>query len=245
MDKSFETEYHESEDSNWWHTARRSALVKEILKFPHSSKILDIGCAGGSLIKSLMDLGYTNITGIDYSHEAIIVCNRKGINNVFEMDGTSPQFPQESFDIIISSDSLEHMEKDQVALSNWNKLLKNGGTLILFVPAHKILWSGLDDTNHHFRRYQKKDLVEKLISAGFVINRAGYWNFALFFPILLIRIIQNMNKNKKDKSKKIHLKSSELVNRFLKTLLIIENYFFHYYPYPIGISLYVKAKKDA
>src|SRR5690606_25250607 len=70
-----------------------------------------------------------------------------------------------SFDIVLSLDVLEHIERDEVALSQWVSILKPGGKLVLSVPAHQRKWSNGDVWAGHFRRYDKepiRQLVEKV-----------------------------------------------------------------------------------
>ncbi len=70
------------------------------------------------------------------------------------------------------------------------RVLKPGGTAIIFVPAHQFLWSEHDVVNHHKKRYSKTELIKAIEKNGLEIKRSGYWNFLLFFPICGIRLIQ-------------------------------------------------------
>ena len=66
--------------------------------------------------------------------------------------------------------------------------------MILFVPAREILWSNNDIYSQHFRRYEKKQLKDRLIKSGFSISRLSYWNFLLFIPIFVYRKFQKTFK---------------------------------------------------
>ena len=80
--------------------------------------------------------------GIDVSEESIQKCQAKGFTNTWVMDGTQIALEKGSFDILVASDCLEHIEQDTKALDNWLSLLKPNGQLIVFVPAFMFLWSG-------------------------------------------------------------------------------------------------------
>src|SRR5665213_1519741 len=124
MDKAYEQKYHSIEEHNWWFQARRHTILSMIRKFPKNSRILDIGCSGGVLIKTLNNCGYTNVTGIDFSPEAIEKCRENGLTDVFIMDAHYPDFKDGTFDLVISSDCLEHLKDDEVALESWTRILK-------------------------------------------------------------------------------------------------------------------------
>jgi 2-polyprenyl-3-methyl-5-hydroxy-6-metoxy-1,4-benzoquinol methylase len=60
-------------------------------------------------MRQLRDDGYTRVTGIDISAEAIAQCARNGVADAHEMDAQQPDFLPESFDVIAASDVLEHI----------------------------------------------------------------------------------------------------------------------------------------
>jgi len=244
MDKNYESIYHTEEDKNWWFVARRDMLLKlfEKYKIRKDARILDIGCAGGSFLVQLQKLGYTNVYALDYSAEAIALCKQRGIENAYVMDGHHPEFPAETFDLIIASDSLEHLKEDETALPNWKTILKPGGMAFIFVPAFNFLWTQHDDINYHYRRYTKGDLENKSKRAGFKILSAGYWNALFFIPTAIIRLLTKLMPKKADKTGDIlHLPSA--VNNMLIGWMKIENSIGKVLPYPFGVSTYVIVSK--
>jgi hypothetical protein len=50
---------------------------------------------------------------------------------------------------------------------------------LLTVPANPALWTPYDDLAGHYRRYTRAELVEKLESAGYRIERIRMWGFPL------------------------------------------------------------------
>ncbi len=246
MDKEYERKYHINEEKNWWFVARRAALVQILSKHDKNAKILDIGCAGGPLLLDLQKAGFTNVHGLDFSKDAITMCKQRGLKNVYVMDGHNPNFEENSFDVIVSSDSLEHLERDTVALSNWKKILKQNGKFLVFVPAYLFLWSEHDVANHHYRRYSKKLLKSVVSGAGFQIKRSSFWNCALFFPISIFRLNQTLfkSKNKQHKPKDQLQNFNPILNNFLVFWLKIENAIFTKVGLPIGVSVFVEATKQ-
>lgn len=243
MDKGYEQKYHSIEEYNWWFVARRQTIMSMLKDVPKNSQILDIGCSGGVLMLALKEAGYTNVTGLDFSNEAIEQCKSKGLEHVHVMDAHYPKFPNESFDVIIASDCLEHLEKDDVALRNWYSLLKKGGQGYIFVPAFMSLWSEHDVINHHYRRYTKNELSEKAEKSGFKVIKSSYWNFTLFFPTWIFRKIRN-TLGKKEEAPKDHMENfNPITNKVLKVLVNSEYQFFKRLGFPVGVSTMVAVTK--
>ncbi len=84
-------------------------------------------------------------------------------------------------DTIVCINVLEHIHDDKKALDNIYKILGEGGKLILFVPALKILQGSLDEKLSHFRRYEKGELLAKLEACGFSIEKIYYFDFFAAF----------------------------------------------------------------
>ena len=60
---------------------------------------------------------------------------------------------EEKYDLIYSSNVLEHIERDYETVADIKKMLKKDGHLIIFVPAFNFLFSEFDFKVGHFRRY--------------------------------------------------------------------------------------------
>lgn len=192
MKKEFEDQYHVLEEGHWWFRGRRQivlALVEQMSP-DRDSRILEIGCSGGLLLAELRARGYRNLTGIDISDDAMDLCRARELHDIHVMDAQNPTLADTSYDLIIASDVLEHLSDESQALLRWKGLLRPGGSLIVFVPAFTFLWSAHDVANKHFKRYSRSELTRLLTDSGFTIKRSSYWNFMLFLPISLVRILK-------------------------------------------------------
>ncbi|HYT35754.1 MAG TPA: class I SAM-dependent methyltransferase [Ktedonobacteraceae bacterium] len=87
-----------------------------------------------------------------------------------------PEHLVESFQTVIGINVLEHVEDDQKALFHLGNVLKPSGRLLLLVPAKKWAYTDLDKQLGHFRRYEKKELAEKLVKASFQIEKLYFFN---------------------------------------------------------------------
>lgn len=246
MDKSFEQLYIGAQDKHWWLRSRRKAILDIIKHYDRGSRIIDIGCSGGALLLDFKKIGFRDVTGVDNSAEAISFCKNKGLRSVYQLDGTKLNFRDNSFDIVIASDVLEHLEDDGCALKEWHRLLAPGGLAIIFVPAFRFLWSRHDEMNHHYRRYTRITLRDKLINTGFTIEDNGYWNFFLFPPLYLIRLANRFfNIGFGAGLSSLDSAAGKAFNSMLGVLLSVENYIISMgIKFPFGSSVYAVARKS-
>src|SRR5437868_7827897 len=107
------------------------------------------------------------------------------------------------------------------------------------------LWSEQDVVNFHFRRYTRDALVAKMEKAGFKMKQSGYWNFGVFFPTAIFRLLQRVkNKISPSKEAKDQLSGfSPTANKILIGWMNFENKIFKAMPFPCGVSVFVEATK--
>ena len=114
---------------------------REILPLLHSasktSRIFDMGCGSGSLLKGLKEAGYSNLIGMDLSEEQVNMAHEFGVSEV--VLGDAMQFfrsSEEQFDVITGMDIIEHFTKDELVelLQLIQSKLKKGGMAIFRTP---------------------------------------------------------------------------------------------------------------
>ncbi len=231
----------EVESFHWWFVGRRG-LLKSILSsinVPINSLTLDIGCGAGSNLKLLLS-AEINAIGLDRSIYVLSLISKKF--NVPLLNGDLNKLPiqSNSIGLIIAMDILEHLDDDAKGISELYRILSKGGMLILTVPAFKFLWGIQDEVTAHKRRYSRPEIVNKLRQEGFKIMKSSYFNFFLFFPILLARRLIQLLGSKIESENKINF---PLINLFLKTIFSLEPYLLKYFSFPFGVSIYCLAKK--
>ena len=177
------------EHSHWWFFGRRKLFQKMINDLvPRLSwRVLDVGTSTGTNLRLLNNMGFEDVTGLDLNPEAIRFCAEKGLGDVKLGDIENLPFENETFDLILATDIIEHVEDDARAVQELQRVLAPDGKLLITVPAFKALWGHNDDTSHHKRRYVAREVLALIKSAGLHIRRDFYFNFLLFFPIWVAR----------------------------------------------------------
>lgn len=94
-----------------------------------------------------------------------------------------------SVDTIVLINVLEHVADDAAALRHLLAGLRPSGHLLLFVPALQVLMSKLDRSLGHFRRYHRRDLVEKTSAAGGIVESCRYMDSFGVLPWFLLNTL--------------------------------------------------------
>ena len=242
MQPEYEAKYHELEEQHWWFVAMREILLAMLQGVPTEAAILEIGCSGGPLLIALRRAGYTNARGIDISWVAVEMARQRGVESVEVMDGANLTYPDESFEVILASNVLEHIKDEYAALRSWLRVLKPSGRLIVFVPAYEALWSEDDEQGGHYRRYTSPSLGAALWKAGFLVTRIAYWNLALLPPVALVR--WGLRLLPKRKQPDLLSATHPIVQRTLLGVLRAENRLISAgVNLPAGISAFALAQK--
>jgi SAM-dependent methyltransferase len=237
------------EELHWWFRAKRKVLIhyieKQILSQSTSDKrsyvSLDSGCGCGLMLKALNKYG--KVTGIDFNEDAVNFSKKKFDCEVLQGDLTDTSFlKNRTFDLILCSDVLEHIEEDSKVINNLLKHLKPEGSLLLTVPAFMFLWSHHDVVHHHRKRYTKKNFEKLLKESDCQIPFISYYDFFLFPPILLIRLIQKIIPVQKLETD-LRLPPFWL-NKIVEKIFSVERFFISKkIQFPFGVSIIAHCKK--
>lgn len=177
-----------SGDSSFWVRSRNRLfknIVYEQLAPTGKTKFLEIGCGTGGFIQQIVENENLEITGSEIYLKGLLYAKKNLPNVDFIQFDVTQEVVGEKFDLIVAFDVIEHIENDVAAITNINKMLHNGGVLIMTVPQHMFLWSKLDEIVKHKRRYSRRELVAKLQENGFDISYCTSFLFVLF-PLMLI-----------------------------------------------------------
>jgi hypothetical protein len=181
------------------------------------------------------------VIGIDSEIYSLFFTNKTSELPLINADLLTLPIKSNSVGMIMATDILEHLEKDVMGIKEIYRVLGRMGKVIITVPAFQALWGTQDVVGMHKRRYSKKELTQKIEQEGFTIIKSSYFNFFLFFPILLARwFIRFWGLNIESENKINH----PLINNFLKTIFSLEAYILKYISFPFGVSIFCVARKN-
>jgi SAM-dependent methyltransferase len=178
------------EDRHWWYRGRRRIVCEELAQLPTGPtvRVLDAGCGSGRLLDELRDYGH--VTGLDLNPDSVEIARSRGHEDVVQGPVEELPWPDETFDLVISLDMVEHTADDRVTLRELRRVTKPGGYFLMTVPALRALWSSHDVFNNHFRRYDRRMMRALAAETGWSIERMTYFNSLLLPPAAIVRLLQ-------------------------------------------------------
>lgn len=136
-------------------------LLKRFKDLKSGMKLLEIGCSCGVLLKSARDNFGLKVCGVEPSTWAARYASEQFGLEIHKTYIEDAQFSEESFDVVILADVIEHLENPRRVLERVRDILKPGGQLLLLTPdigsltarlAGRFWWGILDEHNFYFSR---------------------------------------------------------------------------------------------
>ena len=179
-------------EQHFWMLWRLNVILRHLrqLKIDDITMLkgFDIGCGHGAFQRQLHSALSWSIDGCDLNKNAIALNvghNGNGyLYDIFEFQENL----KEKYDLIFLLDVIEHVPDPIGFLKASRFYLKNGGYIIINVPAGPSLYSKYDVIAGHIRRYTKDSLNSEIAAAGLAANKILYWGLSLV-PLLILRKI--------------------------------------------------------
>lgn len=231
----------EREKTYWWHVGRLAIInswLQRWVRPKKGAKILNVGCGTGGTLGTLEQYGY--VKNVDVSDEAIKFMKKAGYKVDKVKDHNLP-YKDNTYDLVVALDVLEHIEHHREALSEWTRVLKTGGSILFTVPAYQWLWSDHDTSLHHHRRYTKK-LIKSIVPSNGKIHRSSY---CITFSLPLIVGFRFLNKilSRKTDSEASYVNIPTQINKLFIGLLDVEASAHKLVTFPAGTSLITVIRK--
>ena len=216
------------EDAHWWYRERRH-LLGRMIQGLHPGTALDIGAAGGGNTRVLRRAGWS-VSALEYGADGAEVAAERGLS-VLRGDATALPVDDDSLDLVVAFDVLEHIVDHDTAVAEVRRALRPGGMFLVAVPADPTLWSDHDVAVDHVRRYTRDTLREVLERNGFEVESMTSWN-VLLRPVVALR----RRKAKGSDLETVH----PVVNLGLRAVVTLERHL------PVkampGVTLMVRAR---
>lgn len=154
-------------------------------------RVAEVGAGSGNFSNLLLGEPIEELVAIEPSKEmyAMLQKNVQGDPRIVSRQAFFSDLSSEYknyFDSMVYVNVMEHIENDGQELAHAYNSLKNGGTICIFVPALSWLYSDLDASIGHYRRYHKKPLVDLLKNAGFDIVKVRYFDLIGIIPWFIV-----------------------------------------------------------
>jgi len=111
-------------------------------------------------------------TFVDISAPALVKLSGRGAHTVLGEVCSLP-FTDGTFDLVCALDIVEHVDDDDVALSELSRVASTGAPVLLSMPLHPTLWTAFDDFVGHKRRYEPRHLHAKLAAHNLIVERSA------------------------------------------------------------------------
>lgn len=175
-------------------------LVKMCDNFiTNNSTIIDLGCGTGFLRKNILKEKNPQIFECDLSANMLGNAICKTENNLkIQCDFNQLPFAKNSFDIVISSFSLQWIEDFPQFFKDIYKILKPSGKLIFAIPTQESLKELKYNQIFHFNKLPEADLL-RLLSKKHLFQEIDFYQDTLKqsfdSPISAIKFIKNIGAN--------------------------------------------------
>lgn len=167
----------------WWHGMLLPPILELAGEVKPGMRVLDIGCGNGWIGSQFVQKGAT-VVGVDPSEFGIRSARETCPEARWEMGEATPDLREKlgeaPFDLVISSEVVEHVYDPDAWCQCAANALKPGGRLVLTTPHHGYIknlliavtdkWDSHHDTltlGGHIRFWSKKTITQLLERNGF------------------------------------------------------------------------------
>lgn len=242
MDATEQERYYKLGKEYWWLAGKYQVVYNQIRGsyngFAGKLNVLDIGCGPGNMLDFLR--GWGNVMGTDLYSSALSYCRSRGYHGLFTSKAEQLAVKNGTFDFVMALDVIEHIDNDVKALEELYRIINKGGRLCLTVPAFMLLWGDHDEMYGHKRRYTVNEISSKVKKAGFIVERATYFEAIFFLPLFLFRTMKRIFRRQADDFVKI----PKWLNTALRGLLLMEGYLLKLINMPFGATILCIAVKE-
>lgn len=206
-------------------------LIDRINKYIKGD-VLEIGSGTGNMSNLIIEnCRFLTLTDINYRYLKLLKKQYKNRAEVKYLNIENNILKDRKYDCLIMINVLEHIKNDSKVIQNALSMIKNNGYLVLLVPAHSFLYSKLDSSIGHFRRYDLNDVNRLFTNYELKIEKLQYINWLGAIGWFIFIKLLNANSMPKGKVK--------VFDYLARIMLFVENLV----RIPFGLSVLAVVRK--
>jgi SAM-dependent methyltransferase len=158
--------------------------------------VLDAACGNGYGTTTIARAGSQRATGVDVSLDALIdgrLVHDAPAMHALAASATALPFPEHSFDLFVSFETIEHIDDDASYVREARRVLRPGGTFLCSTPNRLVLNPGRSLADRpfnpfHVREYAPDELLRVLTTRFPAIELYGQTPYASAYVALLAAV---------------------------------------------------------
>ena len=160
-------------------TAIHFAHYASGISFVKGKRVLDIACGEGYGSFLLKEAGALSVVGVDISETSISQAKKLFADKnleylVADLNKPLSLFKKHEFDVVISAETIEHLENPEIFLESIKQLIKPDGIIILTCPNDHLYYPNDNKSNpFHIRKYSFEEF--QALSVG-ILGANVMWN---------------------------------------------------------------------
>ena len=173
-----------------WIDHRKVHIIqREFAALPPGATIVDLGCGPGSILaRTTRDQDFA----VAADHDPLLLATAKGAGAtpvLLDLDGDLP-LASASIDVVLCTDVIEHIVEPKRALEEMSRVLRPGGTVIVFTPPYDSMHWNFAEWMHRLITRRPADHISPFtresltwwIGRYFVDCRLGRvnWNLSMY-----------------------------------------------------------------
>lgn len=195
-------------------TIRINEVLDGFEKFRKTNNMLDVGCGPGLFLIEAQKRGW-KVYGTEFTDNQLAYLNDKGINT-FKGKLTNDSFEDEQFDVIISSEVIEHINNPVEEMQQFHRLLRKGGLAYITTPNFNALERFLLKGNYNVIEYPEHLCYYTPKTIDLLLTNSGFEKLKITTTGISIARIKKSLKRKNNEPTE-NIASDEMLREQLET----------------------------
>lgn len=195
-------------------TIRINEVLDEFEKFRKTNKMLDVGCGPGLFLIEAKKRGW-EVYGTEFTDNQLNYLKDKGINTL-KGKLTNESFEDELFDVIISSEVIEHINNPVEEMQQFHRLLRKGGLVYITTPNFNAIERFLLKGDYNIIEYPEHLCYYTPKTIHLLLTQSGFKKLKITTTGISIAQIKKSLKRKKKETTE-NVASDEALREQLET----------------------------